>query len=177
MTQAIAVGLLAAIFAGPAMAQVPIPPERDTRVFDLVEAVSAAGIERDVRTLVGFGTRNTLSDTLSSTRGIGAARRWIKAEFDAISAACGGCLEVSYQRALIAGEDRIPDSTWVVSVVAVLRGTAEPDRYVIMTGDVDSRVSDIMNAVDSSPGANDNASGMAGVLEAARVISASGHRF
>jgi hypothetical protein len=171
------VGLLAAIFAGPSMAQVPVPPERDIRVFDLVEAVSAARIERDVRTLVGFGTRHTLSDTLSSTRGIGAARRWIKAEFDAISAACGGCLEVSYQRALIAGEDRIPDSTWVVSVVAVLRGTAEPDRYVIMTGDIDSRVSDVMNAVNSSPGANDNASGMAGVLEAARGITESGRRF
>src|SRR5687767_2101958 len=176
-TRTIAVGLLAAIFAGPAMAQVPVPPDRDIRVFDLVEAVSAARIERDVRTLVGFGTRHTLSDTLSATRGIGAARRWIKAEFDSISAACGGCLEVSYQRTLVAREERIPDSTWVVSVVAVLRGAADPDRYVIMTGDVDSRVSDIMNAVDSSPGANDNASGMAGVLEAARAITASGHRF
>jgi Zn-dependent M28 family amino/carboxypeptidase len=169
--------LLAAAFAGPARAQAPLPPERDIRVFELVEAVSAARIERDVRTLVGFGTRHTLSDTLSATRGIGAARRWIKAEFDSISAACGGCLEVSYQQAMVAGEGRIPDSTWVVSVVAILRGEAEPDRYVIMTGDIDSRVSDVMNAVDSSPGANDNASGMAGVLEAARVITSSGHRF
>ncbi|HEY7472529.1 MAG TPA: M28 family metallopeptidase [Gemmatimonadota bacterium] len=154
-----------------------LPPARDARIDGLVASVSAERIERDVRTLVGFGTRNTLSDTLSPTRGIGAARRWIKAELDSISAACGGCLEVSYQRALVAGEDRIPDSTWVVSVVATLRGTTDPDRYVIMTGDVDSRVSDVMNAVDSSPGANDNASGMAGVLEAARAITASGHRF
>jgi Zn-dependent M28 family amino/carboxypeptidase len=175
-TWAIVAGLLAA-FAGPAMAQVPVPPERDVRVFGLVEAVSAARIEQDVRTLVGFGTRNTLSDTLSPTRGIGAARRWIKVELDSISAACGGCLEVTYQHAMVAGEERIPDSTWVVSVVAVLRGTTDPDRYAIMTGDVDSRVSDVMNAVDSSPGANDNASGMAGVLESARVMTASGHRF
>jgi hypothetical protein len=153
------------------------PPARDPRVPALVDAVSAARIERDVRTLVGFGTRHTLSDTLSPTRGIGAARRWIKAELDVVSAACGSCLEVSYQRAMVAGEPRVPDSTWVVSVVAVLPGTTDPDRYVIMTGDIDSRVSDIMNAVDSSPGANDNASGMAGVLEAARVITASGHRF
>ena len=130
-----------------------------------------------MHTLVGFGTRHTLSDTLSPTRGIGAARRWIKSELDAISGTCGGCLEVSYQHAMIAGEPRVPDSTWVVSVVAVLRGATDPDRYVIMTGDIDSRVSDIMNTVDSSPGANDNASGMAGVLEAARVITASGHRF
>ncbi|HET6638347.1 MAG TPA: M28 family metallopeptidase [Gemmatimonadota bacterium] len=174
---ALVAALLAGVFAAPAHAQTPVPPERDARIFELVDAVSAARIERDVRTLVAFGTRHTLSDTLSPTRGIGAARRWIKAEFDSISAACGGCLEVSYQRALIAGEDRIPDSTWVVSMVAVLRGTAEPDRYVIMTGDIDSRVSDVMNAADSSPGANDNASGIAGVLEAARVIAGSGHRF
>jgi hypothetical protein len=169
--------LLAAATAGAARAQEPIPPPRDVRIDGLVAAVSADRIEAHVRTLVGFGTRHTLSDTLSPTRGIGAARRWIKAELDSISAACGGCLEVSYQRALVSGESRVPDSTWVVSVVAVLRGTSEPDRYAIMTGDIDSRVSDIMNAVDSSPGANDNASGMAGVIEAARVIAASGHRF
>ncbi|HEU4464054.1 MAG TPA: peptidase M28, partial [Gemmatimonadota bacterium] len=96
------------------MAQVPVPPERDVRIFDLVEAVSAARIEQDVHTLVGFGTRHTLSDTLSPTRGIGAARRWIKAELDSISAACGYCLEVTYQHAMVAGEERIPDSTWVV---------------------------------------------------------------
>jgi hypothetical protein len=171
---AVALGMAA---PPPALAQTPVPPALDVRASALVDAVSAARIERDVRTLVGFGTRHTLSDTLSATRGIGAARRWIKAELDSISAACGGCLEVSYQRAMITGGDRIPDSTWVVSVVAILRGATDPDRYVIMTGDVDSRVSDVMNAVDSSPGANDNASGMAGVLEAARVIAASGHRF
>jgi hypothetical protein len=173
--------LLLAILLGAALpvavAAQPVPPARDARVSALVEEVSAARIESDVYALVGFGTRHTLSDTLSATRGIGAARRWIKAELEAISAACGGCLEVSYQRAMVAGEPRVPDSTWVVSVVAVLPGTTDPDRYVIMTGDIDSRVSDIMNAADSSPGANDNASGMAGVLEAARVITASGHRF
>lgn len=169
--------LLAALAAETASAQEPIPPARDVRIDGLVAAISADRIERDVRTLVGFGTRNTLSDTLSPTRGIGAARRWIKSELDSISTACGGCLEVSYQRVMIAGEERIPDSTWVVSVVAVLRGTTDPDRYVIMTGDIDSRVSDVLNAIDSSPGANDNASGMAGVLEAARAITSSGHRF
>lgn len=165
--------------AGPTLvrAQSPVPRARDARISSLVTGVSADRIEADIRTLVGFGTRHTLSDTLSPTRGVGAARRWIKSELDATSAECGGCLEVSYQRALIAGESRVPDSTWVVSVVAVLRGTDEPDRYVAMTGDIDSRVSDIMNAADSSPGANDNASGMAGVLEAARVITGSGHRF
>ncbi|HET6618158.1 MAG TPA: M28 family peptidase, partial [Gemmatimonadota bacterium] len=182
--RAVSPSLFVALFVG-ISASLPLdvaarqasPPPRDSRISALVDAVSAARIERDVRTLVGFGTRNTLSDTLSPTRGIGAARRWIKSELDSISAACGGCLEVSYQRVMIAGEERIPDSTWVVSVVAVLRGSTDPDRYVIMTGDIDSRVSNVLNAVDSSPGANDNASGMAGVLEAARAITSSVHRF
>ncbi len=169
--------LLAVSGTGTASAQAPIPPPRDVRIDGLVAAVAADRIEVDVRRLVAFGTRHTLSDTLSPTRGIGAARRWIKAELDSISAACGRCLEVSYQRLLVSGEPRVPDSTWVVSVVAVLRGIEDPNRYVIMTGDIDSRISDIMNAADSSPGANDNASGMAGVLEAARVITRSGHRF
>ena len=182
--RAVSPSLFVALFVGisaslplDVAAQQASPPPRDSRISALVDAVSAARIERDVRTLVGFGTRNTLSDTLSPTRGIGAARRWIKSELDSISAACGGCLEVSYQRVMIAGEERIPDSTWVVSVVAVLRGSTDPDRYVIMTGDIDSRVSNVLNAVDSSPGANDNASGMAGVLEAARAITSSVHRF
>jgi len=155
----------------------PTPPDRDSRLHGLIEAVSADRIERDIRTLAGFGTRHTLSDTLSATRGIGAARRWIKTEFDRISADCDGCLEVSYQRSLVQGAQRIPDPTWVVNVVAVLRGTSDPNRYVIMSGDVDSRISDPMNAVDDAPGANDNASGMAGVLEAARVITQSDRVF
>ena len=149
------------------------PPPRDPRVGAIAAAPSADRIERDIRTLVGFGTRSTLSDTVSDTRGIGAARRWIKAEFDRISAACGGCLEVSYQRNLVKGdpETRIREDTWVVNVIAIQRGTTMPDRYVIMSGDIDSRISDNFNATDDSPGANDNASGMAGTIEAARVLS------
>lgn len=134
-------------------------------------AVSAERIEQDIEKLVSFGTRHTLSETESDTRGIGAARRWIKSEFDKISAACGGCLEVYYQSRVIEGEARIPDPVEVVSVIAVQRGTVDPDRYVIMSGDIDSRVSDVMNYTDDAPGANDNASGVAGTLEAARVLS------
>jgi len=151
----------------------PVPPARDPRIGAIADAPQPERIERDIRTLVGFGTRSTLSDTLSSTRGIGAARRWIKAEFDRISADCGGCLEVGYQRMLVKGDPqgRIREDTWVVSVVAIQRGTTMPDRYVIMSGDIDSRVSDVMDATSESPGANDNASGMAGTIEAARVLS------
>jgi len=120
---------------------------------------------------VNFGTRHTLSETESNTRGIGAARRWIKAEFEKISAQCGGCLEVYFQSEVISGEKRIPDPVEVVSVIAIQRGTTDPDRYVIMSGDIDSRVSDVMDYTSDAPGANDNASGVAGTLEAARVLT------
>ena len=142
-------------------------------MYDLLKAVSAERIGADIRTLVSFGTRHTLSETESETRGIGAARRWIHAEFNLISDACGGCLEVSYQRTVVPGREgsRIPVDTEVVNVLATLRGASEPNRIVIMSGDIDSRVSDANNFTDDSPGANDNASGMAGAIEAARVLS------
>lgn len=138
---------------------------------DIVAAVSAARIQQDVTTLVSFGTRHTLSDTRSETRGIGAARRWIEAEFQRISAACGGCLEVFTVSDVVSGTARIPNPTEVVNVIAVLRGTQDPNRYALMSGDIDTRVSDPLNFTDDSPGANDNGSGMAGVLESARVLS------
>jgi len=149
------------------------PPDADPRIFEIVESASPDRLEEDIRTLAGFGTRNTLSDTLSDERGIGAARRWIKAEFDRISQGCGGCLEVSYQRTRVEGdpESRIPEDTWVVNVIAVLRGTRYPDRYVIMSGDIDSRASNSTDPTTDAPGANDNASGMAGTIEAARLLS------
>jgi len=149
------------------------PPQVDTRIYDIVDAVSAERIEADIRKLVSFGTRNTFSDTISETRGIGAARRWIKAEFEKISQECGGCLEVFYQKDLVTkeGNRRVPKDAYVVNVVAVLRGTDYPNSYVMMSGDIDSRASNTMNYEIDAPGANDNASGMAGTIEAARVLS------
>jgi len=149
------------------------PPQDDPRIYDIVESVRADRIEEDIRTLAGFGTRHTLSDTISTTRGIGAARRWIKSSFDQISTDCGDCLEVSYHRGMVkAGESRrIPDDTWIVNVMAIKRGSVHPNKYIIMSGDIDSRVSDPLDGTSDSPGANDNASGMAGVIEAARVLS------
>ncbi len=166
--------LLALTLAVPLQAQDPLtPPDRDLRIREIIDAVSADRIAADVRTLVDFGTRHTLSDTVSATRGIGAARRWVHAEFERISAACGGCLEVEYQRYLVEGdpEGRIREDSWVVSVTATLRGSRHPNRYVIMSGDIDSRVSDALDATSESPGANDNASGLAGTIEAARVLT------
>ena len=136
----------------------------------LAADVSAGRIESDIRTLVGFGTRHTLSETESDSRGIGAARRWIADEFRRISADCGGCLEVLTIADTVTGR-RIPEPTEVVSVVAIQRGTLDPGRMVMMSGDIDSRVSDALNGTSDSPGANDNASGMAGAIEAARVLS------
>lgn len=147
--------------------------QTDERIYDIIEASSADRIEKDIQKLVDFGTRHTLSDTLSQTRGIGAARRWIKSEFDKISKDCSGCLEVYFQRGLVPskGNRRIPQDTWVVNVIAIQRGTDFPNNYVIMSGDIDSRVSDPIDGTSDSPGANDNASGMAGTIEAARLLS------
>ena len=141
------------------------------QLHDIHQQISAKRIEQDIRKLVGFGTRHTLSETKSDTRGIGAARRWIKSELEDISKACGGCIKVYFQSQTIQGEKRIPDATEVVSVIAVQTGSTDPNRYVMMSGDIDSRISDIMNFTDDSPGANDNASGVAGIIEAARVLS------
>lgn len=147
--------------------------QTDSRLYDIINAVSADHIKADVTALTNFGTRHTLSDTVSQTRGIGAARRWIKGEFDKISKSCGDCLEVFYQKDLVKKGDnqRIVHDVIVVNVVAIQRGTKYPNRYIIMSGDIDSRVSDPNNYTSDSPGANDNASGMAGTMEAARVLS------
>ena len=165
---AIFTGLSACVAAGETQ-RMP-EPAGDIR-HELAAAVSAGRIEADIRKLVSFGTRHTLSETESDTRGIGAARRWIADEYRRISAECGGCIEVIMIGDTISGERRIPEPTEVVSVVAIQRGTLDPDRMVMMSGDIDSRVSDPMNFTDDSPGANDNASGMAGAIEAARVLS------
>src|SRR4051812_46237872 len=90
---------------------------RDPRLAQIARAPSARRIESDIRTLVGFGTRHTLSDTLSQSRGIGAARRWIKSQFDSISAACGNCLDVQFVGGMVGPTQRIPTPTNVVSVV------------------------------------------------------------
>lgn len=147
------------------------PPSEVQDIYAIATEASPDRIFNDIQTLVDFGTRHTLSETESETRGIGAARRWIFAEFEKISAECGGCLEVIYVSDTIEGERRIPEPTEVVSVLAIQKGTTDPNRYVMMSGDIDSRVTDPLNGTSDSPGANDNASGMAGTIEAARILS------
>lgn len=151
----------------------PIPSPEDSRIHDMVASASAERVKRDITTLVNFGTRHTMSDTLSNTRGIGAARRWIFAEFQRIAKDCGGCLEVRYISDIWKGDPngRIKQDVNIVNVVAILRGKTEPNRFIVHTGDIDSRVTDVMNGTADSPGANDNASGIAAILEAARLLS------
>lgn len=157
----------------PTAAPVVVPSFEDPRLHDVVAAISASRIEQDIRTLVAFGTRHTMSDTVSTSRGIGAARRWIFAEFQRISAGCGGCLDVRYVSDVVKAnpQTRIREDVRVVNVVAIQRGASDPGRFVLLSGDIDSRVTDVLNATAESPGANDNASGIAATLEAARVLT------
>ena len=150
-----------------------IQAQEKYNLYNIIDNVSSERIENDVKTLVNFGTRHTLSDTLSKSRGIGAARRWIKSEFDKISKDCNGCLDVFYQKNYFEPKDgeRIVKPVWINNVVAIQRGTSHPNRFIIMSGDIDSRVSNPNNFVDDSPGANDNATGMAGTIEVARILS------
>ncbi|GFD74539.1 peptidase M28 [Tenacibaculum sp. KUL113] len=150
-----------------------ISAQTDTKIYDIINAISADRIKSDITTLTNFGTRHTLSDTVSNTRGIGATRRWIKSEFDKISSNCNNCLEVFYQKDFVkkGTNSRITKDVWVVNVVAIQKGTKYPNNYIVMSGDIDSRISNPNNFIDDAPGANDNASGIAGTIEAARVLS------
>ncbi|MDH7914132.1 M28 family metallopeptidase [Winogradskyella sp. SYSU M77433] len=161
------------IFLFIAFATLNLSAQTDPKIYDIIDAISEERLKNDVKTLVDFGTRHTLSDTVSNTRGIGAARRWIKSQFDNISKDCNNCLEVFYQNNLVekGTNQRIVKDVNVVNVVAVQRGTKYPNQFIIMSGDIDSRVSDPNDYTSDAPGANDNATGMAGAIEAARVLS------
>ena len=144
----------------------------DKVIFNIISDISKERIKDDIVTLANFGTRHTLSDTVSNERGIGAARRWIKKTFESISEDCNNCLEVFDQKNYFKKNNlRLIKDVWINNVVAIQRGLKYPNRYVLMSGDIDSRVSDPNDFISDSPGANDNASGMAGTIEAARVLS------
>jgi hypothetical protein len=155
--------------------------DQDPQVAAVLKEVSAEQIRRNIEKLVSFGNRNTLSaaDEASIKKGfgIGAAREWIKSEFERYSKACGGCLTVIEDRFTNPPADRIPQATEIVNVYAVMKGTdAEAaKRIYLVTGHYDSRNSDTLNVTDRAPGANDDASGTAVSLECARVLSK--HKF
>ncbi|HYI49285.1 MAG TPA: M28 family peptidase [Allosphingosinicella sp.] len=160
------------LLAAAASAQQTPPAPAPLRI--VADQVSEARLRATVERLVGFGTRHTLSARDHPTRGIGAALGWTQAEFENISRGCGGCLQIVRTGDVVTGR-RIPNPTLVENVVAIQRGTSDPGRVVIITGHIDSRVTDPMNATADAPGANDDGSGTAAVIEAARVLSR--HRF
>jgi Zn-dependent M28 family amino/carboxypeptidase len=154
------------------------PASNPAKVQPVLKTVAAdvdpKALEATIRALVGFGTRHTLSDTTSQTRGIGAARRWTAGRFAAISKDCGGCITVETPTKTFTGK-RAPNGVEIVDVLGIQRGTTDRGRVLIIAGHIDSRVNDVMDATTDAPGANDDASGVAAVLEAARVLSK--HRF
>lgn len=162
--------LAAPLAAMGAPAANPVPPGAQPVLHAIINAVEPANLHASLEKLVGFGTRHSLSETESDTRGIGAARRWVKAQFEAISKQCGGCLEVKMLKRNFTGR-RAPNGVEIVDVVAIQRGTSDPNRHLVMTAHLDSRVSDIMNAKSFAPGADDDGSGIAAMLEVARVLS------
>lgn len=140
-------------------------------VAKMVKEVSAKNIEATIRKLVSFGTRNTLSEQDSPTRGIGAARDWIYGELQRISNDCGGCLQVEKQTFLQPKANRVPEPTNLTNVYAILRGTTDPDRVYVVSGHYDSMCTSPTDAKCDAPGANDDASGTAVSIELARVMS------
>lgn len=157
-------------FAANAPAE-PNVKRRQAQIDKIVSEVSAKRIEGYVRKLVGFGTRHTMSDTTSDTRGIGAARRWIKSELERCGA--GTRLKVEFDSHIAPVSARISKPTEIVNVVATLPGSQaeSKDRMYVVSGHYDSRVTDVMNATDDAPGANDDASGTAAVMELACVMA------
>ncbi|WP_449423951.1 M20/M25/M40 family metallo-hydrolase, partial [Rhodanobacter lindaniclasticus] len=162
--------LLLASLPVAAATALPAVPREQPALHALADAPSQVELRMTITRLIGFGTRHTLSDTTSDSRGIGAARRWVKSRFEAISKDCGGCIEVVTPAQVFTGK-RAPTPTQVMDVVAIKRGSTDPQRVIVITGHLDSRVSDVMDSTSDAPGANDDASGVAALIEAARLLS------
>lgn len=143
----------------------------NAEINKMLKEVSARNIEGSIRKLVSFGTRNTLSEQNNSARGIGAARDWIYSEFQKISNDCGGCLVVEKQTFLQPKAARVPEPTNLTNVLAILKGTTDPERVYVVSGHYDSMCGSPTDAKCDAPGANDDASGTAAVIEMARVMS------
>ncbi|HEX8396544.1 MAG TPA: M20/M25/M40 family metallo-hydrolase [Pyrinomonadaceae bacterium] len=143
----------------------------NSEIQKIVAEINAKNVENTIRKLVSFGTRNTLSEQDNPTRGIGAARDYLFAEFQKISADCGNCLTVEKQTFLQPKANRVPEPTNLTNVVATLRGTTDPERIYVVSGHYDSMCTSPTDAKCDAPGANDDASGTAAVVEMARVMS------
>jgi hypothetical protein len=151
----------------------PNTSRHQAQIDQIVKEISPQRIEATIRKLVSFKTRHTMSDTVSDTEGIGAARRWIKSELERCGAAAGGRLQVGYDSHIAPISARISAPTEIVNVVATLPGMqpASVERMYVVSGHYDSRNTDIMDAKGDAPGANDDASGTAAVMEMACVMA------
>ena len=166
----VAILAVAALTALPALA---VPGANDPTIEKVVAGVSATRIKATIRKLASFGTRNSLSDTESDSRGIGAARRWIKSELERCSAESGGRLQVAFDDHLVESGPRVPKPTHIVNVVATLAGSQPEsrDRIYVVSGHYDSMPTDPTDGMSDAPGANDDASGTAVSMELACVMS------
>ena len=153
----------AAALAAP-ICQAQTSPPTEQPVQAILARIEPAAIGRTIEKLVSFGTRHTLSDTVSDTRGIGAARRWIKSEMERCAAPSQGRMTVAFDGHIRPAGGRIPQPVEIVNVVATLKGTAVPERVIVVSGHYDSRATDVMDANSDAPGANDDASGSAAVI-------------
>lgn len=155
--------------AGPGLPVHPQPPDRHLR--GLLQAVDRRRLEATVTALAGFGTRHTLSSQTDPNRGIGAARDWIHARMQEHAAASAGRMSVQLQSFVQQPVPRIPAPTTITNVIATVRGQVNPERVYVVTGHYDSRVTDVMNSTADAPGADDDASGVAAVMELARLLA------
>jgi hypothetical protein len=144
-------------------------PDRELR--DILREIDPKRVEAIIRRLVAFGTRHTLSSQDDPVRGIGAARDWIYQQLQAYATTSGGRMTVEKQAFVQPVSNRIPVPTTITNVVATLRGSVTPDRIYVVTGHYDSRVTDVLNATADAPGADDDASGVAVIMELARVMA------
>ncbi len=167
---AVAVLFAAFSFASAQKQAMPKPPV-DAEIQKMLKEISAKNIEASIRKLASFGTRNTLSEQDNPTRGIGAARDWIFSEFERFNRDCGGCMTVEKQSFVQPKANRIPEPTTLTNVIATLKGTSDPTRVYVVSGHYDSMCSSPTDAKCDAPGANDDASGTAAVIELARVMS------
>jgi hypothetical protein len=173
----LAAGLLSPVSAASRSEQGEPGGRRDGEIAQMVGQVDARNIERTIRTLASFGTRHTLSSQDDPRRGVGAARDWLYDEFSKVAQTSGGRMTVEKQSYVQPAGTRIPTPTVITNVVATLHGSQaqSANRYYVVSGHYDSRCTDVMNATCDAPGADDDASGVAVSLEAARVMA--GHRF
>jgi hypothetical protein len=172
--------LIGTALATPALAEVkppalPPPPTAqppDAELGALLAMVDPDRLRATVEKLVSFGTRHTLSTQDDPVRGIGAARDWIFDTLQGYAATSGGRLTVEKQSFVQPISNRIPEPTVITNVIATFRGASEPNRAYVVTGHYDSRVTDVLDATSDAPGADDDGSGVAVVMELVRILSA-----